>query len=271
MAATGWRIALASEVGTSHRKQGNPCQDHAQATLLATSEGQVLVAVASDGAGSAARAAVGSRLVCESLVAAASAHFRDGGRLSRLTRKNAVGWIGTIGKALSARARAEGHALRDYSSTLLAAIVGTEAAAFLQIGDGAIVTSDRLSTGWAYLFWPQHGAFANTTNFVTATDAARRLDFDLSRRRIDEVALFTDGIENLVLHHASRSVHAPFFDDIFKPVRESKAKGLDPGLSASLKHYLARAQLAERTDDDKTLILATRAMATAGAARKAVR
>ena len=73
-------------------------------------------------------------------------------------------------------------ALRDYASTLLAALVGAEAAAFMQIGDGAIVIANRQSNGWAYLFWPQHGVFANTTNFVTSKDASQRMDFDLSRR-----------------------------------------------------------------------------------------
>jgi serine/threonine protein phosphatase PrpC len=182
MAVTEWRIALASEVGTSHLKQGSSCQDYAQATLLATDEGPVLVAVVSDGAGSAARAAVGSRLVCESLIAAAAGHFRSGGRLSRLTQEVAVGWVGGVGKTLSSRARTDGLALRDYASTLLAALVGAEAAAFMQIGDGAIVIANRQSNGWAYLFWPQHGVFANTTNFVTSKDASQRMDFDLSRR-----------------------------------------------------------------------------------------
>ena len=173
-----------------------------------------------------------------------------------------------VRKIITAKARTDGNPLRDYSSTLLAAVVGAEAAAFLQIGDGAIVVANRRTNGWAYLFWPQHGEFANTTNFVISKDASKRLDFDLSPRRIDEVALFTDGIENLVLHQASRSVHEPFFNSIFKPVRESRANGIDAALSVGLQGYLALPQVSERTDDDKTLILATRAIGAPAKAAK---
>jgi len=258
-APAGWRIALASEVGTSHRKKGAPCQDYALATLVTTNDGPVLVSVVSDGAGSAARAAVGSRLVCETFIAAATEYLQRGGRPARVTRQIAVEWVGVVGQTVAKKARADGRSKADYSSTLLAAIVGVEAAAFLQIGDGAIVVCNPRSNDWGYLFWPQHGQYANTTNFVSSKDAAEKLAFEVSRRRIDEVALFTDGIENLVLHRASRSVHAPFFDDVFTPVRESRAKGHDTILSGALREFLALPHVSGRTDDDKTLVLATRA------------
>jgi hypothetical protein len=54
-------------------------------------------------------------------------------------------------------------------------------------------------------------------------------------------------------------VHQGFFHDMMRPVRESRAQGLDPRLSEALGNYLSSAEICERTDDDKTLILATRA------------
>lgn len=75
---------------------------------------------------------------------------------------------------------------------------------------------------------------------------------------IDEVALFTDGIESLVLHYASKTVHNRFFDNMFAPVRALEKEGMDADLSKELEKYLASPAVCERTDDDKTLILAKR-------------
>jgi hypothetical protein len=45
---------------------------------------------------------------------------------------------------------------------------------------------------------------------------------------------------------------------MIQPVRKTKAIGLDQELSEGLRRYLASPAICERTDDDKTLVLATR-------------
>jgi hypothetical protein len=60
MPSAPWRIALASEVGTSHKAASTPCQDFADHAIIETSFGQVLIVAVSDGAGSAAYSNVGS-------------------------------------------------------------------------------------------------------------------------------------------------------------------------------------------------------------------
>lgn len=159
---------------------------------------------------------------------------------------------------LADRADDEERDVREYACTLLGAVVSPTAAAFLQVGDGAIVVSHGEEDGWSYVFWPQHGEFANTTNFIVSPNAMEALEFDLATRRIEEIAVFTDGIENLVLHQASRTVHEPFFNQMFRPVRDSDAEGFNGALSEGLRRYLSGPAICERTDDDKTLILATR-------------
>jgi hypothetical protein len=72
------------------------------------------------------------------------------------------------------------------------------------------------------------------------------------------VALFSDGLENLVLNKTSRTVHAPFFDSMFPSVRRSQAGGPDAALGRDLEKYLSTPTVTDRTNDDKTLILATR-------------
>ncbi|MGE5150850.1 MAG: protein phosphatase 2C domain-containing protein, partial [Rhodospirillaceae bacterium] len=143
-----------------------------------------------------------------------------------------------------------------YACTLLAAVVGDQSAVFVQIGDGAMVISS--GTGWRHVFWPQHGEFANTTNFVTSERAVPELEFVRVDEAVQEIAIFTDGIENLVLQKAGKTAHAPFFDSMFPPVRKSLASGVDAELSRALDKYLSSPTINNRTDDDKTLILASR-------------
>lgn len=253
-----WRIASASAIGTSHVAAGTPCQDKAVQQLVETSEGPVLVAVVCDGAGSSVYAETGAALAASSFVQQICSYFESGRDLAAIDRGTACRWIENVAGALVTQAAETNHRVRDYACTLLAAIVGPDAAAFIQIGDGAIVVSHGPEDGWTYVFWPQHGEFANTTNFVISPGIEQLVDFDLALRRIEDLAIFSDGIENLVLHKASKSVHEPFFTKIFSPLRTTISDGLDERLSEALESYLSSPQICERTDDDKTLILATR-------------
>ncbi|MGB5083410.1 MAG: PP2C family serine/threonine-protein phosphatase [Methylocystis silviterrae] len=261
MSSGGWRIAAASSIGSSHVKQGTVCQDsHACQLLTDRDRSSVMVLVVSDGAGSATLADEGSALACRAIAEAAEGFLARGARVSDISHDEARSWIGMVQEAISLRATEAEATPRDYACTLLVAVIGEDGAAFLQIGDGAMVAADE-GGEWAWVHWPQRGVYANSTFFVTESGAADRMAFDRVPRKIDEVALFTDGIESLVLHYATKSVHAPFFEKMFGPVRSSTAQGLDVALSSGLERYLSSAAVCERTDDDKTLILATRAPA----------
>jgi len=218
----------------------------------------VLVAVVCDGAGSALHSEVGSWLASTTFVELVEVYFENGGRLIDIGRDKLVDWVANMAERLTARASEDGNAPKDYSCTLVAAIVGNDAAVFAQIGDGAIVVSHGDADGWSWVFWPQHGEYANQTVFVLSTNAANSLEFSLAPRRIDELAMFSDGIERMVLHGASKAVNDPFFDQMFIPVRASKARGFDQQLSDKLKVYLSSAPVNAKTNDDKTLLMATR-------------
>lgn len=264
MSAANWRIVRASVVGTSHIGTGAPCQDFSIHQLAESDAGPVLIAAVSDGAGSAAHAHVGSRIACERLIELVQEFLTSGHHVACIDRETVNSWIDATTRAIQATADASEASLRDYACTLLAAIVDRDAAVFFQVGDGAIVTSQGEEDGWLWVFWPQHGEFANTTNLITSENVRDALEFELAPRRVDELALFTDGIENLVLHHASRTVHEPFFNGMFKQVRQSSVDGFDEQLSSSLDKYLSSARVCERTDDDKTLLMATRRIVPEG-------
>jgi hypothetical protein len=258
MVRPSWRFASACEIGTSHIGSGTPCQDKAAHGIIRTKEGPVLIAVVCDGAGSALHSDIGSWLASTTFVELVEVHFENGGRLIDIDRDKVIGWLLVTAERLITRAQEDGNAAKDYSCTLLAAIVGNEAAAFAQIGDGAIVVSDCAADDWSWVFWPQHGEYANQTVFVLSANATDALEFSLAPRRIDEFAIFSDGIERMVLHGASKTVNDSFFDQMFVPVRASKARGLDQELSDKLKGYLGSAVVNARTNDDKTLLMATR-------------
>ena len=217
---------------------------------------EVLVIVVSDGAGSAARSEIGSSLACSIVSEAVEVFLAESRPVSDIGLATARSWLAMIRDAIQDRAESDGQTVRDYACTLLVAVIGTEAAAIAQLGDGATVISD--GDGWAWVHWPQHGEYLNTTYFVTSDDAEEHLAFDLCQRRIDEIAVFSDGIEGLVLHQATKTVFAPFFDRMMPAVRSSEVAGLDGNLSAALAQYLASPIVCARTDDDKTLVLATR-------------
>ncbi len=258
MSPRGWRIAAASTIGTSHVKQGTVCQDSHACRIFSDGDGKAVAAfVASDGAGSASRADEGSQIACRTILEAVEVFLADGNRVVDIELDVARSWVAMVQTAIAFRAGEDGMTARDYACTLLVAVVAEDAAAFIQIGDGAMVVADEIGE-WTWVHWPQRGDYANTTFFVTEERAVDRMAFDLVLGVIDEVALFTDGIEALVLHYASKTVHAPFFEKMFAPVRASEAENVDEALAAGLERYLASSAVCERTDDDKTLILATR-------------
>jgi hypothetical protein len=151
-----------------------------------------------------------------------------------------------------------GLSVREFACTLMIAVVGLDASAFLQVGDGAMVVREEGDDGWSYVFWPQHGEYINSTNFVTSPDASKVMEFARPVRRIESFSCFSDGIESLVLHYATKTVHDPFFNAMMEPVRASTSIGVDDALSESLVRYLSADRVCNHTDDDKSLVLATR-------------
>jgi hypothetical protein len=254
-----WRYAGASVAGVSHATLGTPCQDaHACGLLPDKAANSILAAVVSDGAGSAARSAEGAACACAAFIAAAARRL-DGASIDNLAEEDIRALIGEVRSALVDLAREKAAPLADFACTLLGALIGPRTAVFCQIGDGAMIYANPDDPDvWSWVFWPQRGEYANATSFVTDADAAAALEVAVHRDRIEEAALFSDGVEKLVLHYETRSVHAPFFAAMFPPIREAPASGEAPELSNALAAWLDSPAINRKTDDDKTLILATR-------------
>jgi hypothetical protein len=61
-----------------------------------------------------------------------------------------------------------------------------------------------------------------------------------------------------VLQYSTNTVHSPWFNQMLPPVRGLAQPGFDEALSKKLAMYLSSEAVCARTDDDKTLLLASR-------------
>lgn len=250
-----WKVIRASATGTSHTDSNLPCQDDCYADVMRSADGtDFLVCLVSDGAGSAKEGGKGAELACITARSSIEATI-DNLRSTPLDESSVEEWIKDIRHAIYKIADANALTARDYACTLLGAVVSPNMAVFFQIGDGAIVASSGNAQG--VVFWPDSGAYANMTYFVTEEDAFAHLHISITNTHIDEVALFSDGIQRLALSFEQCTPHTPFFEPMLNVLRKKKTIECE-ALDAQLAGFLNSSQINERTDDDKTLVLATR-------------
>jgi len=251
-------MACASSTGTSHQKAGTPCQDAARCCVQSNAAGaEFLIAAVSDGASSAAYAEQAAHCVVEHFVAFFSQQLAQLPDVHALDRSRVFEWFATVRQELRSRAVDVSASLNDYACTFVGAIVGREYAVYSQIGDGAIVVSSGTAGHYACVFAPQHGEYANSTCFVTQEDAELRLQVEMQPAPT-HIALFSDGIERLFLDLKSPQpvAHAPAFSTLFQWLAGTGPEHSEIA-SRGLFAYLESEHINNRTDDDKTLVLAT--------------
>jgi hypothetical protein len=248
-----WKLLNESVDGTSHRQSGVPCQDAHFVTPLRCEDGeQILFLACADGAGSAKESRAGAELACRLTAEHAVNFVSSGGAVSTLTPEILISWARAAHSGIVADAACRDLDAREMACTLLFGIVGQSAAAFLQVGDGGIVV--RENEALRVVFWPQSGEYQNETHFITEPDFEKNVQCEIIANGPSDLALFTDGLQRLVLNYAARVPHTPFFDGKFKTLRENEVDDL----LVPFRQFLDSQAVNERTDDDKTLILATR-------------
>lgn len=251
-----WRSVYASAKGTSHIESNQPCQDSCRCESILTAKGkEFLVMIASDGAGSAPLSDEGSKMVCQLFFEELSQFLKKEQKLNQITEEYARQFLRYASDSIEHEAKARTITKRDFAATLLMAIVGNEDAVFLQLGDGAIVIDS--DNAYAPIFWPQSGEYANQTYFVTDTSADQNLNFAFVDKKINEVALFTDGIQGLALKYDIQGAHTPFFKPLFAYL-QSASEEVMPQLNEQMEAFLNSEAVNAKTSDDKTLILACR-------------
>jgi hypothetical protein len=250
---TGWRVAGASVAGTAHERAGIGCQDAHRWKVLPN--GCLVIAVA-DGAGSATCAEEGAHLAVD-----AAGAYLDGALRGDIP-DNEHGWHEVIQRTLdAARAALVAHAagarqpLRDYAATLTVVVATDDTLAVGQVGDGIAVAEG--ADGLMLAAAPQRGEYANEVALLTSPQAVEDATIAAIPMTARTVAVTTDGLLRLVVRLPSHEPHAPFFRPLFAFLDETADLAT---AGDELARFLSSARVTERTDDDKTLVIAARAV-----------
>ena len=248
-----WRVTSASVLGTSHLKSNTGCQDSHAVRVCSSGDEDLLFCVVSDGAGSAPRSSEGSRRTCDSLVETVQNWWDAGGR--EPAEADVRGWLFEASAAITALAEPEGLHPKLFACTVVGAVVGGSGALYFQVGDGGIVTGG--AEKYSVVFWPADSEALNLTDFLTDEHWPDHLQIVSAETPPSELALFTDGIQLQVLDYANRSPHSPFFQKMFAQLSAWQDSQLDQ-LNDALTAYLSSEVFNDKTDDDKTLVLAAK-------------
>ena len=247
-----WRFVAVSEVGTSHLASGAKCQDSCWASIHPLTEGQSLLSLfVADGAGSAVKGGEGADLAIQA--AAAFLAKKIDAREVGLSDVLATDMVLAVRECIAQAAEKAGLTPRDYACTFLGLISSSTATLTMQIGDGGIVLD--VGGGLELAITPMSGEYANMTHFVTDEEAVKRLETKVFPAMTQRAAVFTDGIQRLALNLAANTPHVPFFVPFFEGMAKATEEQ-EHQLEGLLVQFLGSAPVNERTDDDKTLVLA---------------
>lgn len=250
-----WKVIAQAVTGTSHLQSQRGCEDAVAFTTLALPDGdEALICCVSDGAGSALHAAEAAAFTVKTTVQEIKEIFTARGTIEETSL---IEILEQVYDHLRQRAAKNEENINEYSCTLLGAVITEFSALFFQVGDGAIIretTADQYAPVW----WPHNGEYSNTTAFLVDDNNMSHLKIIRLQETIKEIALFTDGLQLLTLNNESLSVHQPFFTDLFKWLRMANQEEHLTVLNRKLGEYLNSDLINNRTDDDKTLFLATR-------------
>ncbi|MEB3173646.1 MAG: PP2C family serine/threonine-protein phosphatase [Cyanobacteriota bacterium] len=259
--ASSWKAVARSVVGAGHLSQNLPCQD---ACLYRRQPSGLLLGAVADGAGSAAYSQLGAELaVRESLdyLARWETFLQRRRRrflpwLKDLTpdqrRKFFAKLLRFLRRSLACLAAQEGVEYKSLASTLLVFIAGPEGVAAMQIGDGFMVV--RAQTGdYELLFHPDKGEYINETTFITSANALEDIQSSVYERSPHFICAATDGLEKVAIKYQDWSAFGPFFQPLETFLTEIK----DPEAEDEyLQNFLQSERLNQRTQDDKTLLIA---------------
>lgn len=250
-----WKTIGESVIGTSHMHTNKQCEDAIYYTSFKiSSTEEVLICAVSDGAGSAKYAAEASKYVTEKTVRKIEQIIH--GKLN-IDEVDIFPIAEELYSELKGKASQVNEPLNEFSCTLLGCVVFSNKALFFQVGDGAIVRNDGAGY-YTNLWWPHNGEYQNTTSFFIDDENFSQFKILQIEESINEIAIFSDGLQLLILNTETQSVHQPFFKNVFQSLRLADNENSLAILKKKLANYLESDLINSRTDDDKTLFLATR-------------
>jgi hypothetical protein len=248
-----WRLVAASAIGTSHIESGADCQDSCIAFIQeAPNKLPMLTLFVADGAGSALKGGQGAESAIQAATEFANKSYCENAELI-LNEDWALACAQSIRAKIYEEAETNSLKARDYACTFLGVLGTPSQTLLMQVGDGAIVVDfdEKLEVP----IKPMVGEYANMTHFITDENAIDTLEVKVFAKLANRVAVFSDGIQRLALNMATNEAHVPFFTSFFNILEKATLEQEDL-LHKQLKEFLISPAVNERTDDDKTLVLA---------------
>ena len=235
------KIVAASVVGALHSHHGQPCQDFFQHAC-----GKNLVAVVSDGAGSAKLGKIGAKIICSTAcdllknaeLADISEQIR---RVVKLAREKLI-----LHRRNSSKSEAD---IGDFAATLVGVVCRGNKGVFFHIGDGAAIA---LRGGFDDFVasHPQNGNFSCETFFYTQQawqENLRLTWFD----NATTLFLMSDGVTSFSFSADMRKIEQGFIGPIDRFLTEARNK---PKAVKALANTLNTPKAQRINADDKTLV-----------------
>lgn len=247
-----WKCCRASVAGFSHLESGLPCQDANQVLI----EGDRVIAIVSDGAGSAKHSDQGSRLLCDELTLwlreqllsenAIAVSLLEDEQIKTLIERA----LEFVRERVTALALATGSAIEDYHATLIGVIADATGGAFFHIGDGAGFAATLGNPRFISLSAAENGEYANETFFFTQNSWREHLRIKRFGREFEFIALMSDGLTSFALDKTGQEP----FDLFFSPLHRFFCENTEESGTEGLVELLQRDDLRKITGDDKTLV-----------------
>jgi hypothetical protein len=241
------RTIAATVVGQSHLQRGAICED--AYSIISSDDGRWTSAVLCDGCGSSRYAAIGAQQT-SSFLAAALLELS-----ARLDAEGPGEWVVdqvviAIASLREDMRAAYGSDLRDYSATVVAAMVSEKGGFILHVGDGIATAFGETQRGQIKLSSqsnPKNGEYANETFYLTEPDWVRNVYITpISHPAL--VLLCTDGAQDVLYDGNS-----PATERVVALLNLCLAEGDTAGLA--LEAFFSSPEAARRSNDDKGCII----------------
>ena len=189
-------------MGTYHKAKGFRGQDF----FASRQNKHRVVAVVSDGAGSAKYGKIGAKCVCEKICnVLLKADFKQ-------IRQNIINAVDATRDELMMHRlnkTKDENGLLDFSATLVGAVYQDGKGVFFHIGDGAGIALFEKLTHQAVISEPENGIFASETFFYTMDDWKDSLRFT-PFENASSLFLMTDGVTGFALKKSARTFEKGF-------------------------------------------------------------
>lgn len=231
--------------GTLHKAKNLPCQDY----FCVKKNNNKLVAIVSDGAGSAKYSKIGAKIVCETLC-------------DILVRSNLQNIRSDVMKAIEcARQKLMFHrynksksvrGLLDFSATIVGVFCYKNNGIFFHIGDGAGIAYQKGDYQNFVISEPENGVFSCETYFFTLPDWKNSLRFTEFCEK-NRLILMTDGVTGFVFSDDFYQIQRKFLIPILEYLEQEPRKTY---AEQALKNTLNDVKAQRLNADDKTFLWA---------------